>query len=111
MLQKCRPTNAAQTAFMLALVFRCAVLADQFAVVAEVYRHIETRQRDAPHDFIYMTKFGFLGAHKLAARRGVVEQIQHFQRAAYRVRRRLDRHRLIAAFGISLPGFALFCRA
>jgi hypothetical protein len=48
------------------------------------------------------------GAHKFAPRRGVVEQIQHFQRGADRMRRRFDRHRLIAAFGVSLPGFLLF---
>ncbi|MNG88779.1 hypothetical protein D3C79_476280 [compost metagenome] len=111
MLQKSRATNAAQAALIVALVFGCAILADQFAVVAEVDRHIETRQRNAPHHFIDMAEFGFLGAHEFAPRRGVVEQIQHFQRAAYRMCRWFDRHRLIAAFGIGLPGFILFRRA
>ncbi len=107
MLQKRRAADAAQTALVLAFFLRRPVLADQFAVVAEVDRHIEARQRDAPHHFIDMAEFGFLGAHELAARRGVVKQIQHFQRAADRVRGGFDRHRLLAPFGIGLPRFAL----
>ena len=107
MLQKRRTADAAQTALVLALFFRRPVLADQFAVVAEVDRHIETRQRDAPYHFVDMAEFGFLGAHELAARRGVVKQIQHFQRAADRVRGGFDRHRLLAPFGIGLPRLAL----
>ena len=107
MLQKRRAADAAQTAFVLALFFRRPVLADRFAVVAEVDRHIETRQRNAPHHFIDMAEFGFFGAHELAARRRIVKQIQHFQRAPDRVRGGFEGHRLLAPFGIGLPRLAL----
>ena len=57
-----------------------------------------------------MAELGLFGAHKFAPRRGVVEQIEDFKGRTDRVRRRLHRHRLLAAFGIRLPGFLLFRR-
>ena len=79
--------------------------------MGQVEAHIEARQRDAANDLIDMIKFGFFGAHKLAARRRVVEQIQHFQRGADRMRRGFNGHILIAPLRVGLPGLLLLLRA
>lgn len=57
--QKRRAANRAEAAFTRAAFRHCAILAHHFAVMAEINRYIETRQRDAADDFINMIKLGF----------------------------------------------------
>jgi hypothetical protein len=108
LFQKRRPADSAQATLFLSTFRHRAILAHHLAVMAEVDGDIETRQRDTADDLVDMAEFGLLGTHKLASGGGVVEQIQHFQRRADRVRRGFDRHIHIAPFGVSLPGFLLF---
>ena len=75
MLQKRRAANRAQPALFLPIHGHCPVLTHHFAVVRQINRHIKTRQRNAANNLVDMIKFSFLGAHKFAPRRGVVEQI------------------------------------
>ena len=105
--EKWQTADRAQTPLALAVLRYRPVLAHGLAVVAEVDGHVEARQRNAPHDLVDMAKLGFLGAHKFAPGGGVIKQIQHFQRCPNRVRRRLHGDRLIAPFGIGLPGLLL----
>ncbi len=106
-----RTADGTQSALFLPALRHGAVLAHHLAVMTEIDGDIETRQRDAANNLVDMAEFGFLGAHKLAPRGGVVEQIQHFQRGAHRMRGGFNRHVHIPAFGVSLPGFRLLCRA
>ena len=105
--EKWQTADRAQTPLALAVLRYRPVLAHDFTIVAEVDSDVETRQRDAPDDLVDMAKFGFFGAHKFAPGGGVIKQIQHFQRCPNRVRRRLHGDRLIAPFGIGLPGLLL----
>ena len=107
MLHKGRAANRSQPPFALRLIIDRAILAHQLAVMAERDGDVKTRQRDATNHLVDMAKLGFLGAHKFATRGRVVEEIEHLQRGAARMRRRLNRDRHLAAFGIRLPGLAL----
>ena len=111
MFEKSGAANCPQPALALAILSDCPILAHHLAVMAEVDSDVEARQRNAAHHLVNVAELGLFGAHKFAPRRGVVEQIEDFQGGADRMRRRLHRHRLIAAFGIRLPGFLLFRRA
>ncbi len=71
LLKKGGAANRAKTTFARRVALHRPVLAHHFAVVAEVNRHVKARQRDAPHHFVNVGEFGFLGAHKLA-RAGVL---------------------------------------
>lgn len=66
MFEKGYTADRAQTPLTLAVLRYRPVLTHDFTIVAEVDSDVETRQRDAPDDFVNMAKFGFLGAHKLA---------------------------------------------
>ena len=107
MFEKRQTADCTQTPFALAILRYRPVLAHGLSVVAEVNGHVKARQRDAPYDLVDMAKLGFLSAHKLAPGGGVIKQIQYFQRRTHRVRRRLHGYRLIASFGIGLPGLLL----
>jgi hypothetical protein len=50
----------------------------------------EMGQRQAPHHVIDLLALGAFGAQKLAPRRGVVKQVQHFNGGAHRVRAGLE---------------------
>ena len=67
--------NGSQTAFFRRPFCYRAILANHFAIVGQVEAHIEARQRNAANDLIDMIEFGFFGAHKLAPRGGIVEEI------------------------------------
>ena len=77
---------------------------DGLAVVAQMERHVEARQRQALDHFLQVIEFGFFGLEKLAPRRGVEEQVAHFHRGADRVRGGLHAGRHVPAFGFDLPG-------
>lgn len=111
MFEKSGAANCPQPALALAILSDCPILAHHLAVMAEVDSDVETRQRNAAHHLVNVAELGLFGAHKFAPRRGVIEQIEDFQSGTDRVRRRLHRHRLIAAFSIRLPGFLLLRRA
>ena len=107
MFEKRHAADRAQPPFALAALRHRTILAHRFAVMAEVNGDVKTRQRNASDNFIDVTKLGLFGAHKLASRRGIVKQIQHFQRGTNRMRRRFDGHLLIAPLGVGLPGLLL----
>ncbi len=111
MIHKGGAADSAQTPQLLAFLRGGAVLTHQLAVMGQGNGDIETRQRNTPHHLINMSELGLFGAHKLAARRRVVKEVEHFQRGARRMRGGFDRHRHIAPFGIRLPGFLLFSGA
>ena len=111
LLKERRTADSPQPPLALSARGYGAILAHRLAVMAEINRDVETRQRDAADDFIDVVEFRLFGTHKLTACRGVIEQIQHFQRGADRVRRWLDGHVLIAPFGVGLPGLLLLRRA
>ena len=74
------------------------------AVVAQVKSHIKARQGHALDHFLQVIEFGFFRLEKLAARRGIEEQVTNFHRRTDRVRRRLHARGHVAAFGFDLPG-------
>ena len=111
MFEKSGAANGSQPPLPLAILRHCPILSYHLTVMVEVNGDVEARQRNAAHHLVNVAELGFFGAHKFAPRRRVVEQIEDFQGGADRVRRRLHRYRLIAAFGISLPGFLLLRRA
>ena len=111
MFEKSGAANCPQPALALAILSDGPILAHHLAVMAEVDSDVEARQRNAAHHLVNVAELGLFGAHEFAPRRGVIEQIEDFQSGTDRVRRRLHRHRLIAAFSIRLPGFLLLRRA
>jgi hypothetical protein len=74
------------------------------AVVAQMERHVETRQRQTLDHFLQVIEFGFFGLEELAPRRCVEEQVAHLHRGPDRMRGRLHARRHVAAFGFHLPG-------
>lgn len=76
---------------------------DAFAVVAQVERHIKTRQSQTLDHFLQVIEFGFFGLEEFTPRRGVEKQVAHFNRRAHRVRRWLNPRGHVAAFGFDLP--------
>ncbi len=111
LFQKRCAADGAQPTLLLSTLRHRAILAHHLTVMAEVEGDIKARQRDAADDLVDMSEFGLLGSHKLAPGGRVIEEIQHFKRGAYRVRRRFNRDVHIAPFGVGLPGFLLVGRA
>ena len=79
--------------------------------MVEVNSDVEARQRDAADHLIDMVELGLFRTHKLAPRRGVIEEIQHFKSGTHRMGGRFYRDRHLAPFGIGLPRFLLLSGA
>ncbi len=107
LLHKRQAADRPQTAFTLPTRRYGPVLAHHLTVVVQGDRDVEARQRDAADHLIDMAEFSLFSAHKLAARRGVIEEIEHFKRRARRMSGGLHRHRHLPPFGIGLPGLRL----
>ena len=70
------------------IVERGRQVVERFAVVAQLKGDVRPYQGDAPHHLLQMAELGLLGAQKLTACRGVVEEILHIHASPGRMRRR-----------------------
>ena len=103
LLQKRRATHRRHTPGTGRCVAGFVQIENTFAVVAQVERHVKTRQGQTLDHFLQVIEFGFFGLEEFASRRGVEKQIAHFNRRAHRMRRWLNPRGHVAAFGFDLP--------
>ncbi len=106
-----RATNRRHPARPRLGVMRLMQRQHRLAVVTQMKRHIETRQRQLLDHILQVIELGLLGAQELAPRRGIEEQVTHFHRGTDRMRRWLHAGLHVTAFGFHLPGLAGLRRA